>query len=145
MNINLMRHIDYWLGIPLCFLLTIMNYIHRFINFRQRKNNIVRKILFIKLSEVGSIVLAYPLLRKIKENYPQAEIFFLTFKKNKLVFEVLSIVPYQNILTIREESPHLFISDTLRSIRRLRKENKKKIDIAFDLEFFPVLLQYLLI
>lgn len=128
-----MRCIDYWLGVPLCFLLSGISYISRVLILRKKQNTAIQKILFIKLSEMGSIILAYPLIERAKKEYPGAEIFFLTFEKNKPLFEILDIVPYYNILTIREDSIQLFILDTLKAIRRLRKQ---RIDAVFDLELF---------
>lgn len=94
---------------------------------------IPKKILFIKLSEMGSIILAYPLLNKTQKVYPETKIFFLTFEKNRPLFQILNIVSSNNVLTIRENSIQSLILDTLRVISRLRKEG---IDITFDLEFF---------
>jgi len=135
MNVKAMRIIDYWAGIPLCFLFSIADFFARLISLRGAKKNIrTEKILFIKLSELGAIVLAYPLLNKIKKELPSAETFFLTFSKNRDIFKILEhIIPDQNIFVIREDSILAFISDTLGVIRRIRKE---KIDIVFDLEFF---------
>lgn len=143
MNIRLMRWVDYWLGVPLCFLLTGIRHILKFFVFQKEDNANIQKLLFIKLSELGSIILAYPLLRKVKEEYPKAEIFFLTFAKNKVLFDILDITASCNVLAIRENSVFTFIVDTLKVIVRARKE---KIDIVFDLELFSrfaALLSYL--
>lgn len=129
-----MRILDYWCGVPLCFFLSISNSIYKALFFRKKQAGAVKKIAFIKLSELGAIILAYPLLKRIKEEYPQAELFFVTFKKNRDVFTLLgNVVPRGNILTINEESLPLFIFDTLKAIRRLRRE---RVDFIFDLEFF---------
>jgi len=128
-----MRRIDYWLGVPLCFLLSSINYFSRFIDVERREDITPKNFLFIKLSEMGSIVLSYPLISKVRKECPRADIFFLTFRKNKPLLEILDIVPDHNILAINEDSMRLFIRDTLKVIKRLRKE---KIDIVFDLEFF---------
>ncbi|MDD5005856.1 MAG: glycosyltransferase family 9 protein [Candidatus Omnitrophica bacterium] len=133
MNLNLVRKIDYWIGVPLCFMFSVVNSISRFIPFRRKPNATPRKILFIKLSEIGSIILSYSLIDLARKEYPQAKIFFLTFERNKSIFELLKVIPEENILIIRESPPHLFIWDTLRVIRKL---NREKIDIAFDLELF---------
>ncbi len=134
MNIKLMRHADYWLGIPFCFLLSCYNAILKIIPFRPKPKDAAGKILFIKLSELGAIILAYPLLKRIKENYPSAKLFFLTFSSNKDVFSLLEeIIPGNNILILRDNNPGLIFFDTFKIINRLRKE---KIDIVFDLEFF---------
>ncbi len=129
-----MRCADYWLGVPLCFLLSCFNAILKTITFRPKPKNAAQKILFIKLSELGAIILAYPLLKRIKENYASAEFFFITFSGNKDIFCLLGeIIPNKNIFVIRENNPGLIIFDTFKIINKLRRE---KIDVVFDLEFF---------
>jgi ADP-heptose:LPS heptosyltransferase len=101
---------------------------------REKDSLPVRNALFIKLSELGAIILAYPLLRRLKEEYCSAELFFVTFEKNRSIFALLEgIVPEKNILTIRDDSIFAFALDTIRIIKKLRH---RKIDIVFDLEFF---------
>ena len=132
MNVDRARKIDRRLGIPLCFILSCWDRAARLF-FRERGEGPVRKVLFIKLSELGAIILAYPLLKRVREEYPSAELFFLTFEKNRGVFKLLGgVVPESNILGIRE-TPLAMASDTLRALRRLRRE---RVDIVFDLEFF---------
>jgi ADP-heptose:LPS heptosyltransferase len=135
MHIELMRVIDYWLGVPLCFLLSAAAAAGRAMRLGGRPaENAPRKVMFIKLSEMGAIILAYPLLTRVKKDRPEAEIFFVTFQRNKDSFLLFpGLIKEKNILTIRDCGPAAFISDTFRVIRRMRRE---KIDIIFDLEFF---------
>lgn len=134
MNIEMMRFADYWLGRPLCFLFSAADFFSRLMPFRAKPRKTPRKILFIKLSELGAIILAYPLFRKIKRRYSGAELFFLTFENNKGIFNLLGgIAEDKNIVYIRQDSPLAFIQDTFRAIRRLRRE---EIDVVFDLDFF---------
>ena len=129
-----MRLVDYWLGAPLCFILDGLNSLSKITNLKRKRDKAPRKIIFIKLSELGAIILAYPLLKKIKECHPAAELFFVTFERNKGIFTLLGeAIPKENILVIRENSLWLFISDSLKIIRKLRRED---IDIIFDLDFF---------
>lgn len=131
MKIKSIRQLDYWAGVPLCFLLSVWE---SFSSKAPRKEIPVKKIAFIKLPELGAIVLAYPLLRQMKRKYPSAEIFFVTLGRNRGVFDLLDgIVPPENILTIREDSPAQMLSDGWAALQRLRRE---KIDFLFDLEFF---------
>ena len=133
MHIGCARKIDYWLGIPFCFLITGLKYILELFSLERKNDKPVKKILFIKFLELGAIILAYPLLKQLKSIYPSAEVFFITFYKNKDIFHLLGdIIPDNRVLVIREK-PLLFILDTFSAIKRLRKE---KIDIVFDLEFF---------
>lgn len=134
MKISSMRRLDYWLGIPLCVFLSGLNYIPKILRLKKKEKHRVKGALFIKLSELGAIILSYPLLRRVKEEYSLEEIFFITFKKNQEVFKLLkNIIPDRNILVIRDDSIRVFIFDTLKIIARLRR---KRIDIVFDLEFF---------
>jgi ADP-heptose:LPS heptosyltransferase len=131
----LMRNIDTWIGVPICFLLSILDRIILFLRLNNiKEKELPKKILFIKLAEMGAIILSYPLLHKIKKTYPDSEIFFLTFQKNKCIFEVLGgVVSSENILTISKRSIWTVVKDAFKIIRFLRKV---KIDVVFDLEFF---------
>ncbi|MBP7216040.1 MAG: glycosyltransferase family 9 protein [Candidatus Omnitrophica bacterium] len=129
-----MRWLDYWCGIPLCFLLSGVAYFQKIIFSRQRAAPAVRKILVIKLSELGAIVLAYPLLKRLRKDYPSADVFFLTFSRNKFVFSLLGgIVKQDNVMTISDSSLSAFALDIVRTLQRIRRE---RIDIVLDLEFF---------
>lgn len=132
MATSLMRLIDYWLGIPLCLLLDGINRVIRMMPFRQ-KEKIPVKALFIKLSEMGAIILSYSLIKEVKKEYPESEVFFLTFSKNRPLVEALNIIKPQNILAITEDSLWGFIRDACRVIWRMRKE---KVGMVFDLELF---------
>lgn len=131
MNVSLVREIDYWVGIPVCFFLTGINFLFKFLT---RKAPIVpKKFLFIELSEMGSAILAYPTMKRIKELYPGAELFFLIFEKNRESVDILNIMPSENVLVISDKSLLSFFRDVLRNFLRMRKE---KIDVTFDLELF---------
>lgn len=136
MTISFMRILDYWIGIPLCFLLSGVNWIGRFFTCRKKRETkeSPKRILFIKLSEMGSLILCYPLIKSIRQDYPSAEIFFLTFEKNKPIFYVLNhIINEKNVLTINENCLLSFTRDVIRAIIFLRK---KRFDIIYDLELF---------
>ena len=133
-NINLVKKIDFFIGMPICFLLTLFYKIFRYNPFSREGNpRLIKKFLIIQLSELGSVILAYPAIKKIQENYPDSEIYFLIFEKNKNIIDILQVASNKNILTIRDDNLILFISDTIRIILRLRRE---KIDAVLDLELF---------
>ncbi len=132
-DINIMRLVDRRFGIPVCFILGVAHRIARLLSFSSHHWKNPRKILFIKPSEIGGIILSYPLLSRIKRDYPQAELFFLTFEVNQDLFAVWDVIPAENILTIRHDSILTIMKDALRVILRLRR---MRIDVVFDLEFF---------
>lgn len=132
MRIHLMRRIDYWLGVPSCFLVSLLCRIVK--PFRRPTSSVQpRKILFIELSEMGSAVLAYPALERAKKLFPAVERYFLIFKRNKESCEILGIIPSDKVLVIDDRSfPRFFVS----TILVLLKIRKLKIDTAVDLELF---------
>lgn len=135
MNVKLIRDLDFWICFPWCFLLSILDTVLKIFKiFRKKEVKPPAKILVIKLSEMGAIVLSYPLLRRIKREFPSVELFFLTFERNREIFPFLEgIIPDKNIFTIDEKNVSGFISDTVRVTKALRRE---RIDVTLDLEFF---------
>ena len=129
MNIQFQRKVDRVIGTLICRILTL---------FSRKKSAApaptkVDKILVILLSEMGSLVLAYPMFQRLKEKYPEAELYGLLFAKNKEVLDLLEVTPEQNVLTISDKSLLSFVRDSLRVIMQLRKLN---VDIVIDCELF---------
>lgn len=91
------------------------------------------KILIILLSEMGSLVLAHPMVAFLKGKYPGAEIFALVFQKNRECLETLQLVPGKNILTVDGDSLKTLSRDSIRFMRRMRRE---KVDVVIDCELF---------
>src|SRR3989339_1320305 len=133
MKIILMRNLDYWIGIPLCFILSGINLFLKLFGIKAKKNTKPNNILFIKPSEIGSIILSCPLIQRVKEEHKDSRLFFLTFQSNKDLLKVLAIIPAENIIEINDKSFFGFIIDTVKAISRMHKE---KIDTTIDLEFF---------
>ena len=130
MNIDTMRTIDRWAGIPLTFLLTCWM---RFRRLVQRPNvRTPKKILFIELSEMGSAILADPALRKAREQLG-AELFFVIFKKNRASLDLLATIPGPNTYTLREDNILHLLVDTIGFLRWTRRQG---IDTVIDLELF---------
>ncbi len=131
MQVDTMRFIDRWAGVPLCFLLTIVLKI-RAMAAGRRKQDPIRNVLFIELSEMGSTILADPALNKTKGQIP-GEIFFLIFAKNRASLALTGTVPEENIFTLREHGLAPLLIDTWRFLVWSRK---KEIDTVIDLELF---------
>jgi ADP-heptose:LPS heptosyltransferase len=123
-----MRAVDYWIGIPLCFLFTqVMRLLGKPNGPKEP-----RRVLFIELSEMGSAVIANPALEKARDSL-DAEIFFLIFERNADSVRLVPTVPEANIVTIRDTSLIALVVDSLRFLRWARKA---KIDTVVDLELF---------
>jgi ADP-heptose:LPS heptosyltransferase len=130
MHVDTMRNVDYWVGIPLCFIGTL---IQKSLSWLPSKHTAVpSNILLIELSEMGSTILVDPAMQKLKREM-KADLHFVIFKKNKPSLDLLKSVPEENIFTIREESLLPLIADTIRFLFWVRA---KQIDTVIDLELF---------
>jgi ADP-heptose:LPS heptosyltransferase len=129
MNIALQRKLDRILGTFVCRLFSPFH----------RKRNItpagtkVERILVILLSEMGSLVLAYPMFAYLKRRFPNASMHVLLFKRNKEILEILNVVPQQNILTLDNTSMAKFTAESICVLINLRKV---RFDTVIDCELF---------
>lgn len=126
MNVNAMRTVDYFVGVPLTFFITLLKPL-----LPSRASSQIKNVLFIELSEMGSAILADPALEKAKAH--GSHLFFVIFKRNKPSLDLLKTVPQENIFVIRDDNLIYFAIDSLRFI--LWCQNKK-IDACIDLELF---------
>lgn len=132
MKADFMRIVDRWVGIPLCFVFSVLHSARKI--FRKDSPEAKpRKILFIELSEMGSMVLAYSLFQKTKDLFPKAELYFLTFEENRYAIDVLGVIPEKNVFTIHSRGLGVFLASTVKTLGRIRGT---KIDTTIDLEFF---------
>ena len=130
MQIDTMRHIDRWAGIPLTWLLTLLLRLRNAI--KGRKTPPPRHILLLELSEMGSTILADPAMRKLRDSLP-CQLYFAIFRKNRASLDLLATVPAGNIFTLRENNLFLLLADTLRFLFWTRRN---RIDTVIDLELF---------
>ena len=128
-----MRAIDYWVGIPLVFLLTIVSRVLRVLGLAASPAGKPRNILFIQLAEMGTMVVAYPALKKTRELYPDATLHFLCFGQIRSSMEMLDIIPSANIITIDADSGLALVRDSLRFLWRARR---RQIDTVINTEAF---------
>ena len=125
-----MRHIDYYVGVPLCFLGTLLDKLASV--FRSSAKKPLRNVLFIELSEMGSAILVDPAMRKLQKE-AGVNLHFAIFEKNKPSLDLLKTVPEENIYTIRGDR---FLSLAVDGIKFFYWTRKKKIDTVIDLELF---------
>jgi len=129
MKIDTQRFIDRYVGTFICRIFSLY--------YRLVKKKVPafepRRILIILLSEMGALVLAYPMFQRLREKYPEAELNVMLFKKNREVVELLQIVPSKNILTIDDRSILSLIRDLLQTIAGMRRI---KPDTVIDCELF---------
>ncbi len=121
------RTVDRYVGTLLCRLFSLLPF------GRPRVDTKPKRILIILLSEMGSLVLAYPMMKYLTERYPSAELYALVFNKNREVLDLLEIVKKTNVLTIRADSTVRFFHDSAKTIYKLRMIG---VDLVIDCELF---------
>jgi len=126
------RLLDKYLGIPLCFFLTLCRRIAETFRKRVPKGS-PQKILFVKLIEQGSTVLAYSAIKKAEGKVGRENIYFLVFRENKPILEILNLVSPDNIIEINPKNPITFIITYLRALLKARR---LKLDALLDMESF---------
>jgi ADP-heptose:LPS heptosyltransferase len=121
------RSLDYWLGVPLCALLTALRAI--FPAPRQAP----RRILFLKFIEQGATVLAQDAIARATSRVGRDQIYFCVFESNRAILDVIGTVPAANIIVIRDRQLLTFAVDFLRALTTARWRG---IDTVIDMEFF---------
>jgi ADP-heptose:LPS heptosyltransferase len=129
MKVNTQRFIDRTIGTIIC---RIFSLYYRFFT-KESKPGEIKKILIILLSEMGALVLAYPMFQRLKEKFPDAALHVMLFEKNREVVDLLGVIPPENILAINDKSMSAFIKDTAGALFSMRKI---KFDTVIDCELF---------
>lgn len=131
MNIPKLQTIDRVMGVPLCFCLTLAR---RILTRRLPAGPArVRNILFVKLAEQGSTVLAIAAISRAVQMVGRENVYFIVFEENRFILDLLELVPEGNVITLNSQSLTGLASTTLRAMRRLWR---LKLDAAIDMEFF---------
>ena len=129
MNVKKLMRLDRWFGVPACFTLSL------FRTFLSRRSAAqpIRSILFVKLAEQGSTVLAHRALQEAVRRVGREQVYMAVFEDNRFVLDALDLIPEENVLTISSKSVVDLLRTVFPMIFRLRR---LKIDAAIDLEFF---------
>ncbi len=132
MNIKFQRAVDRFVGVPICVLLSLVDYFRSMLAATASPLP-PRRILVILLSEMGSLVLAHPMFVRLKQQYPDASLHVMLFEKNREVLDLLGVIPKESVLTINDHSLTGFVLDSLGAIRTMRA---RKFDVVIDCELF---------
>ncbi len=127
MKISIKRWLDRYVGASFCWFFSL------FPDFGRAPSEIPQRMLIILLSEMGSLVLAGPMVKHIKDKYPDSELYFLVFEKNQELPALFGFVNNKNLLTIRDDTVANFLTDCMRVVLQLRRY---RFDVVIDCELF---------
>ena len=126
-----LQTIDRVVGVPLCFLMTLAR---RLFTRRLPPGPVpVRNLLFVKLAEQGSTVLAIAAISKAVQMVGRENVYFIVFEENRFILDLLELVPEKNVITLNSQSLTGLAATTLRAMRQMWR---LKLDAAIDMEFF---------
>ena len=144
MNINTQRMVDRYAGQMLCAGLSLWH--------RCRPNKVAprtaprdalqadsdqpfqpRAIAILMLSEMGSMVLAQPMVGYLKERYPDADLHVVQLGKNQEIVRLLGFAKSEHMHAIDDSSLFKLLGSLYRVIRDLRRAG---VDAVIDCELF---------
>ncbi len=129
---RVLQWLDRRAGAPLCFVLTRARRIGDW--FRRPGSGPARAgVLFLKLTEQGSTVLAHDAIRRAVARVGRDQAYFLVFEENRFVVDLLDLIPPANVFVVETRSAW---SMAVTCARRLRELRRRRLDACVDLEFF---------
>jgi ADP-heptose:LPS heptosyltransferase len=129
---QVLQRIDRYVGVPVCWALTFWRRTGSLFK-RAPQFTPYRRVLFLKLAEQGSTVLASEAIRAAATRVGRENVYFLVFEENRFIVDVLGLIPAQNVFTIRTKSAWTMAVSCLRQLRAIRRT---RIDACLDLDFF---------
>lgn len=121
--------IDAWIGKPLCALLTLWDRALQLL--RPRSAAAAHRMLFIKLNEMGSSVLACPAFAEAERALGRENLFILVFAQNRAILDVLPYFDPERVFVVEGRSLLGFGLSLLRALLAIRRRG---IDTAIDME-----------
>lgn len=131
-NARTLQWIDRRVGVPVCLALTLLRRAGEALG-RRPEPGAVRSILFLKLAEQGSTVLAHEAVRRAVARVGRDQVHFLVFEENRFIVDLIGLVPPANVHVVRTASAWAMASSALRVLRALRR---RRFDACIDMEFF---------
>ena len=121
--------IDRWVAKPLCAACSLFERLRR-LRARSAPEG-PHRIVFVKLIEMGSTVLACPAFAEAEKLVGRENLFILVFAPNRPILEVLRYFRPENVIAIDDRNLLAFAVGLLRALFRVWRE---RIDTAIDME-----------
>ena len=136
MNINTQRMVDRYAGQMLCAALSLIHSFRPKEALREATAGVAFKpkaIAILMLSEMGSMVLAQPMIGYLKERYPAADLHVVQLGKNQEIVHMLGFAKPEHMHAIDDSSLVNLVGSLYRVIRDLRRAG---VDAVIDCELF---------
>ncbi len=130
MDAKLIRRLDRLVGTPVCGALSLIERVRP----ARPASGPPRKVLYVKLVEMGSTVLACPAFAEGADRVGDENIYLLVFERNRAIVDVLPYFDPDHVISIDDSSLVGFATSLARALAHIRREG---IDAAVDLEGLP--------
>ena len=130
MRAAVLRYIDKWVGISLCYLLTVLDNVRRVL-FPTDDHYKPSKILFLSVVELGALSVAFSAINSAKRNFPEAKVYIFTTSLGEELCEIMGFGSEQRIIISSVENPWRFMWDSFKAVFKL---NRIGIDAAVCLD-----------
>lgn len=131
-KVRVLQWLDRRIGVPACAIATALRRLGSLVT-PDRAPTPVRSIVFVKLAEQGSTVLAFDALQRAVARVGAANVYFLVFENNRFIVDLLGLLPTENVLTVRTGSAAEMVTSGLGQLRIIRQ---RRIEACIDMEFF---------
>lgn len=136
MNINTQRMVDRYAGQMLCAALSLIHSFRPKETLREATSDVAfqpKAIAILMLSEMGSMVLAQPMIGYLKERYPAADLHVVQLGKNQEIVRLLGFAKPEHMHAIDDSSLFNLVTSLYCVIRDLRRAG---VDAVIDCELF---------
>ena len=127
-----LQWIDRRVGVPVCLLLTFLRRVRGLLG-GPKPGGPVASILFLKLAEQGSTVLAHEAIRRAVARVGRDHVHFLVFEENRFIVDLLGLIPPGNVHVVRTHSCWGMITSGREVLAGIRR---RRFDACIDMEFF---------
>jgi ADP-heptose:LPS heptosyltransferase len=132
-KVRILQWLDRRAGVPLCLFLTVLRRLQDVFRSPANDGRACESIVFLKLAEQGSTVLAYDAIRRAVARVGAANVYFLVFDNNRFIVDLLGLIPPQNVLTVKAGTPWSMATSGLARLYELRR---RRVHACIDMEFF---------
>lgn len=122
---------DRYLGSLLCGCFSFVNHLGRRKRPSQERPSQLQKILVMKYFGMGSLILSSPMVRAVRQTYPNARVDLLTIEQNRALSDILPI--FDRVYAIETRNLLSVVRSMFSALRLIRRE---KYDVVIDAEFF---------
>lgn len=131
-KVRLLQWLDHRVGVPVCWAATLLRRLARALG-PERAPAPPRRLVFIKLAEQGSTVLAFDALQHAVARVGAKNVYFLVFQNNRFILDLLRVIPPENVFEVESRTPREMVMSGLRQLHRIRSLG---IEGCIDMEFF---------